>query len=299
MDPRFWHLVRWESRSILGRRQVVWCIGLGLLGVGIAVGVWWVATLPQGWLDLTRRFNNAGDLITMALAGLLATPFRDPVVSVAQMTFGYTLLRFAGYGLLAVCKVLLPAIAAGSIAKDRQAQRLHDLQMMPIPPAVLYLAKAIAAALPFLTLGGLLLVCFAGVVIQEGVPVREIGRLSVEVGGQILLMAFVGVTCSVLCASPWAARSLAYLLLWLALPLLWLILLLKAGAVRYFPLIERQIDNDAIGRHSLTTATPIGFTALCMLHLGLTVVVCLVALLLGVHKLRNLGAVGVVGRAQA
>lgn len=267
-----------------GRRQAAWWIASILLGTGVAAGVWWAAAQPE---DVGVSLAMAR---TLAIAVLIATPFRNDIADLGQMTFGYALLRLAAYSLIAFCKVILPATAAGSIGNDRQAGRMQDLQMMPIKPAAIYLAKVVAAAVPFGVLGLFLMFLFSGVLIREFVPLGEVGRLILETAGQILLTACVAVTCSALFASSWAARTAAYFLIWVALPCGWLALLLAAGIVPGSAFTSVRDIQQLTSR-----SEPVGFTEIALLQAAYTSAVCLIAFFLGVRKLRVVGAIGQVG----
>ncbi len=266
-------------RLLHGRRRVAGWIALGLIGAASAVVIWWAASQPE---EVPEKVS---DLARMAhfdmIAVLLTTPIRDDVANLAQMTFGYSLLRFAAYALIAFCKVTLPAIAAGSIASDRRAGRLQDLQMTPMTATALYLATALAAALPYLLLGTTLLALFLGVVVGEFVPVSEAGRLFLEAEGQVLMTAFVAITCSALFGSPWVARIAAYFLLWLALPLVWLGILEAILAGSFWGI---QISNE----YRMSPGKE-GFGAFVAAQALFTGIVCLLAVFLGVARLQPHG----------
>jgi hypothetical protein len=276
LDPRFFHLVRWELRHLRGRRQGTWGLTLGLVGGGIVIAAWWAASQPEPGADTLAILHTVA-------VGLLATPLRDSVASLAQITFGYTLLRFMAYALIAFSKVTLPAIAAGTIADDRRTRRMEELQTALFTAPQIYLAKALAAALPFLMMGGMLLLLLAGVVIGEYVPAREVARLALELIGQVLLAAFVTVTCSARFASRWTAMVAAYVLLWLVLPAGWVILLSR---------MDETLPNLFFqATHGLQR---LGFSGQCAVQAVLTGAGCLVAILIGVGKLHPHGWKGMV-----
>jgi ABC-type transport system involved in multi-copper enzyme maturation permease subunit len=187
------------------------------------------------------------------------------------------------YALIAFSKVTLPAIAAGTIADDRRTGRMEELQTALFTAPQIYLAKALAAALPFLTLGGMLLLLLAGVVIGEYVPAREVARLALEGIGQVLLAAFVTVTCSARFASRWTAMVAAYVWLWLALPFGWLILLA--------PRDETLLNLLYRATH---VKPSLGFATLCTVQAALTGAVCLAMFFLGVSRLHPHGWKGLV-----
>jgi hypothetical protein len=204
LDMRFWHLMRWELRALRGPHRIAWVLVVGLAGAGIVAGAWWVAGLTEETTASILRLRA----VTAAL--LIATPARDEAINIAQMTFGYALLRYTDYGLMLFARAVLPAIAAGTVAGDRKAGRLEELRMMPVGPTIIYLAKAFAPSLPFLLLAALVPMVLVSVLVGESVPAVEVLRLTLEACGQILLAALVAVTCSIAFASPWSARCAAY-----------------------------------------------------------------------------------------
>src|SRR5689334_1312440 len=83
LDHWFFHLIRWELRFMRGQRRIAWWMGMALLGVGVAYGVWRAATQTGG------QPGSSEGLRTVALAALFATPLRNQVVDLTQMTLGY------------------------------------------------------------------------------------------------------------------------------------------------------------------------------------------------------------------
>ncbi len=271
LDRRFFHLLRWELHHLRGRRRATWWVLVGLLALGFALAVWWAASQPAEMAGQLVSIHNA------AIAFLIATPMRDDIANVAQLTFGYSLLRFTAYVLIATAKVILPGLAAGIVAGDRRTGRLQDVQLTTFTPREIYLAKVLAPALLFLLPGAILLALFSGIVVCEYVPISEVVRLCVEAIGQILLLAFVTVTCSALFSSTWVAMVVAYLLLWLLLPSGWAVLLSLMDET--LP----PIANTTHGRQIL------GFSQQCIVQAALTVAVCLGAFVVGVGKLHPHG----------
>ena len=283
LDRRFFHLLRWELHHLRGRRRGVWWVVSGLLGLAFAVVVWWAASRP---MQVTGKLAVAR---AAAIAFLIATPIRDEVADVSQLTFGYDLLRFASYILIAIAKVMLPGLVAGIVAGDRRTGRLQDVQLTTFAPREIYLAKVLASALPFLLPGVLLLTLFSGIVISEYVPVSEVARLCLEAVEQVLLLAFITVTCSALFSSTWAAMVVAYLLLWLALPLYWLILLTSMDRELYYLLIDSWMTLSG-------KPQSYGLGVQFAVQTVLTMAVCLVAFVIGAVKLHPYGFWSVVRR---
>ncbi len=225
IDHPFVHLVRWGLRPRRGAGQRAWRLALGLLTAAIAAAAWWAARQPITADDLLFLRPN------LPAAALVATPFRDHVADISQLTFGYTLLRWAAYALVGFAHLTLPIIAAAAMAQERWTGRLEELRLTPLTARDVYLALALSLTLPFLIQGLALVVLFAGVAWGESVPLLEVARLSQDVAGQILLAAFVGVTCSALFRSPWLSVGTACLWLWAVIPLGWSALLMLMNGV--------------------------------------------------------------------
>jgi ABC-type transport system involved in multi-copper enzyme maturation permease subunit len=273
-DLPFFHMVRWETRLLYGRRRVVWLLVLTAAALAVMAGAWRAAYLP-----LEEYFFTGDTVPTAILAALMATPFRDPVASLGQMTFGYAFLRYSVYALLFLARLLLPALAAGSIGNDRRTGRMEELRAAPLTIRGIFLAKALAAALPFLALGVALFALFAGVAAAEGVPVVEVGRLALEFTGQVLLTAFVALACSALFRSPWTARAVAFFALWLALPAAWFGLISFMNEPSSFPVAWRHAYPPEV----------VAFPVRCAVYLALTLAGCLLAFDVGVNALNPLG----------
>jgi hypothetical protein len=250
---------------------MVWLLVITLVDAAILIGAWWLALLPE------QETASILHIRAIATALLLSTPARDEIPRITQLTFGYALLRYALYGLVACARAILPAIAAGAVASDRKSGRMEELKMIPVSPVVAYLARTLTPTLPFLILMALTPVVFATVLIAEHVPMLEIVRLMQESYGQVMLAALISVTCSVLFASAWSARCAAYFGLWLLLPSFWAAILWKAG-VTGFALRPDEVDGRSPD-----------FMLICAAQLALTGAACLAAFLLGVRGYRKIG----------
>jgi ABC-type transport system involved in cytochrome c biogenesis permease component len=282
----FDRLVRWELRRLIGQRWRAWTVFWGLAGLAIGIIAWWLAARPEQDEDAAWFVHQVAQVF------LIATPLRDPVTSLAQMTFGYAWLRFAVDFLVALTRMELPAHAAASVAADRRNGRLQELQLTGLSSTQIYLAKSLAAALFFLAPELLILILFAGVLVAEGVTVGEVARLFQEWAGQILLTALVTVTCSVLSRRPWMAIVKAYAFLWLIVPALWLPVLVSmnrgsAGLIeRFFPALSLHGSDDFTRPfYLLSRPIPVGFALQCAAQALFTTLVCLGALFLGVRRL--------------
>jgi hypothetical protein len=273
-ESRLLRLAHWEARRFSLAGRPAWAVILGIAAILAAAGMWWLASRP--W-ELDREAPLTGGIIS---AWLLGTPLRDPVPSMAQMSFGYLLLRLAAYIVMGIARIALPVMAAGSIADDRKTGRLQDLQLTLLSAREIYLAKALAAALPFLVVGAAAPILLAGVLASESVPGREIARLMLEMEGQVLLDAFVAITCSAILRSRWSATLAACSLLWVVLPGIWIAVLLWTGALP---------GADRFARSLPPGWGEAGFGTACALQMALTGAVILLAFAAGVHQLRRLG----------
>jgi len=274
-DYRFFHLIRWESRMLgLYRRTPGWLlIAVPLLTAAVRM-IWWAAAErePLGYY--------VSNVHALAVVLLLVTPLHADVPDVGQATFGYMALRIAVYGVVACTKLFLPGIAAGTVANDRRNGRMEALQMTPVSVELLYLAKVFAAAYPFLLLEGALFVLFSGVAVADCVPAPEALRLALEGIGQIVMIACLSVSCSARFTTAGVARAVAYLIVWLLLPICWF------GALQYlgcWP--ENHLIRGGWMPALLEDRMPHPFSAVVAWQATGTAAVCLLAFGLGVRKM--------------
>lgn len=278
LDQRFFHLLRWERRHIGGRNQMAFVLLMTLFTAVALAGGWAAAMYSPSMHGLLQE-----TLPLMCLTFLGTAPF-DFAGRIGQASFGYQWLHFSAYLLVAACKLLLPAWAASSVAADRKAGRWHDLQMTPIRASTLYLSKVGAAVLPFLIALLCLLAFCAGSLFTDFVPLLEVVRVLWEATEQILLTACIAVTCSATFRSPWTARTVAYILLWFILPLLWLgvdylsgsglTVRVMEGTLPRFPILFAGASHTEFNRHVLV-------------HTLYAVMLCLLCALWGTRRLRR------------
>ena len=291
----FMRLLGWELRHLRGRKPAAWSLAGILVALAIAFTAWWAAGQPD-------QENNPAWLAHAAAAAVLVlTPLHDPVARLGQMAFGYRLLRFTADFAVTFARLVLPALAAGTVVGDRRTGRLVELQLTGLSAAQIYMAKSLATALLFLAPALWAFLPFAGVLVLEAVPASEVARLSVEVSGQVLLTAMVTVALSAASRSIVAAVLKAYAALWIAVPVLWILLGFAAfvvsggppafggrfGEVPLSPEVILAAGLGTVGAGCFIPWLPVAvdFRAQCILQAAFTGLACLAEFLVGAKRL--------------
>jgi hypothetical protein len=273
-SSRFWEMIRWEMRLFLGRRRATWWLTLGIFGFAILGIALWAASQQQDWNN--QGYGPVVQTHNWAVVLLLSTPFRDHVLNIGQAGFGYIALRIILYFLIGFSKLVLPALAAGSIGNDRLTGRLEELRTTPLSMSSIFLAKAMAVMAPFLLWGVMLTAPFLLIAINESMPLVELMRLWLEFIGQIALIALISLMCSAVFRSPWTARVAAYPIVWLLLPAGWGLILHHFGwwSIRISRWEWEELTYN------------VSFAQLCTMQLELTVALCLFAFYIGGNKMQ-------------
>ena len=257
-------LVLWEARAhVRSRLQVAASVSAALV---VALLAW---RLSSG--DAVAALLPRYDPLLGAL--FLLTPFRDPVLQLPQLAFGYALLRWTVTGMVIVSRITLPVVAASAVAAERKTGRMQELQLTLFPGWAIYFAKVIAATLPVLVPGLALFLLFSGVALSTGVSAGEMLRLLLEMGGQVLLVACVSVSLSALFRSPQAAWVAACCVLWVLLPLGW------SG-------LRALVTGSLASFLAATEGREISFVTWYLLQTAVIVTVCGLAAVVGIRRLR-------------
>jgi hypothetical protein len=298
-------LLSWEYRHLQPRWSAAWWMTWTAVGLAVVISAWWAAgkTDPQA--------VTPGLLHSAAVAVLAVTPLQDKVARLGQMTFGYGLLRFIVDFAAAFARLTLPALASGTVVRDRKSGRLEELQLAGLSGAEIYLGKSLAAAWLFLGPALWLLAILVGVLILDAVRASEAVRLSLELTVQVLLTAMVSVALSAASQSVGAALLKAYGALWLVVPGVWILLssavFLASGGMAAldarFPYITfRPVELLAIGLMAVGAGftepcfpVPLSFPVQCMQQAAFTTFVCLAAFLLGAKRLSVTGLTPGIG----
>ncbi len=224
------------------------------------------------------------------LVGLLiATPPYHGGAGPSEMSFGHSYVRIITYGAIALAKVVAPARAAASISSDDRAGRLTALQMTLLRPRDIYLAKAVGPTITCIAPAAVALALMSGLLLSDPMRASEGVRLAAEALLQVLMVATVSVTCSALFRSPWAGRVVAYLMLLLALPLVWSAYCWWCGGI-----------GAGVARgESIDAWTEQSFNACVSAQFRFTAGVCLLAYLVGVSRLMPTGLRGYLRGAAA
>jgi hypothetical protein len=269
----FMRLLGWELRHLRGRWPGAWWMLWAPVCLAISAVSWWIAAQPEleaspGWI-----VHNA------ALGLLVVTPLHDEIARLGQMTFSYRLLRFTVDLLVAFTRLALPAVAAAAVVRDRHSGRLAELQLTGLSSFQIYLAKSLAAALWFLIPAIGILVLFAGVLLLDAAPAGEVARLSLECAGAVLLTAMVSVASAAASRSVAAALLNVYSLLWIAVPLYWLLLLFLMSVLMG---VAKVRTNP---HYQLPPGIEVRYPLVCAAQAVFTAAVCVLALRAGVKRL--------------
>ena len=269
----FMRLLGWELRHLRGRRPGAWWLLWAPVSLAIPVVAWWIAAQPE-------REPGPGWIVHNAALGLLVlTPLHDEIARLGQMTFGFRLLRFATDLVVAFTRLALPAVAAAGVVRDRHSGRLAELQLTGLSSFQICLAKSMAAALWFLIPALGILVLFSGVLLLDATPAGEVARLSLECAGAVLLTAMVTVASAAASRSVGAALLNVYSLLWIAVPLYWLLLLFLLS------LLMGVSKMRANPYYQLPPGIEVRYPLVCAAQAVFTAAVCLLALRAGVRRL--------------
>jgi hypothetical protein len=269
----FMRLLGWELRQFRGRRPGAEWLLWAPVYLAIPVISWWIADQPE-------REPGPGWIVHNAALGLLVlTPLHDEIARLGQMTFSYRPLRFTVDLLVGFTRLALPAVAAAGVVRDRHSGRLAELQLTGLSSFQIYMAKSLAAALWFLIPAFGILVLFSGVLLLDAAPAGEVARLSLECAGAVLLTAMVSVASAAASRSVGAALLNVYSLLWIAVPLYWLLLLFLMSVLMG---VSRM---RAYPYYQLPPGIEVRYPLVCAAQAVFTAAVCVLALRAGVKRL--------------
>ena len=227
-DHRFLHLIAWEGRLLGWGRRLNVRIAIVLLIVAAALPCMWRFAIEPEPLSLSVQAvcDWAGLL-------LLGTPLHSARRTLTDLSFCYILLHICGYITVGFAILLLPGIAAAGVARDRRTGRLDDLVSTTFSSTAIYLAKVVAAGLPFWLSGCFVYLLMLPVMFAERLDATSVFRILIEMLFQVALVSLFSVTSSCLCRQAATARVLAYLAVWILLPLVWFGIVAMGNKSRY------------------------------------------------------------------
>lgn len=259
---RLAELIRWERKLAYGRGSSWQSVGVLLL-LPITVGglavAFWLAHVNQWWPD--ERYSAVAEIHRWAVLILTSTPFRDRVLDIGQVSVGYTALRITLYVVVLFIRMILPAVAAGSIGKDRLSGRLEEMRTTVLSPSSVFLAKAIAISMPFVLWSAFAIAPFTLVALLDGTSFIDVFRLWVELLSTIAFVCAASLFCSVAARSPWTARVNAYILVWALAPFVWCVALAILRTLEMPDMIT--VTGDMPG-------PPSSFAVVCWTHFAVS-----------------------------
>lgn len=216
LDRWFAQLIMWESR-VFGKP---WRTSLRLTLVLVVAAV----VMPCLWraaMEPEPLSTAAANLHEVAMLLLIGSPLHSAKTTLTEMSFCFLVLHICGYVVVGFAMLLLPGIAAAGVARDRQTGRLDDLVTTSFSSGAIYLAKLVAATLPFVLAGCTVYGLMVPVMFGERLAALSVFRILFEMILQVGVISAISITCSCVCRSGSVARVLAYIAVWIVLPALW------------------------------------------------------------------------------